>query len=163
MCKGEKMLIEEKGITIIALVVTIIVLLILAGVTISSTIQGVDDAQENKLWSELETVQHAIVQRYTKYKLTKDTSMLVGTAVVPETLPQGKSWKLSNVENDTEKSYYELNASDLTNLGLEPGTGSDTNTYIVNYYTGEVYNKTKKETPDKRAVLYITLKLDSEN
>ncbi len=158
------MLREEKGVTLIALVVTIIVLLILAGVTISSTMDGVDDAQENKLWSELEAVQHAVVQRYTKYQLTKDTSMLVGKQVNPEPLPNGKKWKLNQADStEAEKAYYELNTDALSQLGLEPGTGSYTDTYIVNYYTGEVYNKTRQKVPNGETVLYMTLKLDNDS
>lgn len=154
---------KEKGITIIALITTIVVLLIISGVTVSTLIQGVDESQDNKLWSELEIVQHAILERNTKYKLTKDKELLVGTMIEPDPLPDGKTWKLSQSEinGDVGKAYYELSKQDLDYLGLEAGSGDNVNIYIVNYYTGEVYNKTRQKTTDG-TVLYITLKLYNE-
>ena len=63
---------NNKGITLIALVITIVVLLILASIGIGGAITGVDESTDQKLKSELKMVQHAVLQRYTKYSLTKD-------------------------------------------------------------------------------------------
>ena len=72
---------KEKGITLIALITTIIILLIIAGVTIGGTIRGIDESQENKLFSELKMVQHAIIERKTKYDLTGQEEVLRGTKI----------------------------------------------------------------------------------
>lgn len=147
---------KEEGITLVALVVTIIVLLILASVTITGAIKGVDESQENKLLSELGMIQHAIVERDTKYKLTKDSSTLVGTKVTTSQidvsgLETGSiTWKYTLNDGDDYKSYYRVNENDLKNLGLEVGTGSYKDTYIVNYYTHEVYNESTKKTPNNK-------------
>lgn len=156
------MLKKENGITLIALIVTIVVLLILAGITIGGAINGIDDAQEDKLLAELETIQHAITQRDTKYKLTKDEDLLEGTIIndLP-TLPAQKTWKLNSeqIGTDVEKKYRRIDSTNLKKLGLKPGSGSNNSTYIVNYYTGEVYNETTPETPNGIA-LYITIQIN---
>ena len=153
------MLKENKGITIIALVVTIVVLLILASVTINGVIQGVDESEENKLLSEISMVQNAITQRYTKYKLTKDRDMLVGTRIQTSTLedvPNTITWKVTQFDetNNPEKEYYRLSKLDLSKLGLS-GDDKSHSSYVVNYSTGEVYNETSKQTKSGK-VLYVT-------
>ena len=153
------MLKENNGITIIALVVTILVLLILAGVTINGVIQGIDESEENKLLSELSMVQHAITQRYTKYELTKDKDILVGTRIQTSTLenvPNTINWKVTQFDeiNNPEREYYRVNKSDLVKLGLSGDDKTDSS-YVVNYSTGEVYNETSKQTKSGK-VLYLS-------
>lgn len=153
------MLKENKGITIVALVVTIVVLLILASVTINGVIQGIDEAKENKLLSELSMVQHAVTQRYTKYELTKDRDVLVGTKIQTSTLenvPNTINWKVTQFDeiNNPEREYYRVNKSDLVKLGLSGDDKTDSS-YVVNYSTGEVYNETSKQTKSGK-VLYLS-------
>ena len=140
---------NNKGVTLVSLVVTIIVLLIIASISIVGGIQGADTAADNKLLTELDMVQHAVLQRYTKYSLTKDKELLVGTKV--NSLPNSTeiTWQVRNPQND-EEEYYELGSSELTNLGIT----NSKDTYIVNYSTGEVYNKTTPKT-NSNEVLYI--------
>lgn len=151
------MLKENRGITIISLVVTIIVLLILAGVTVNGVIQGIDETEENKLLSELSMVQHAISERYTKYKLTKDKDILVGTRIQTSTLedvPNTIIWKVTQFDetNNPEKEYYRISNADLKKLGLSSNDATNSS-YIINYSTGEVYNEISKTTKSGK-VLY---------
>jgi len=144
---------ENKGITLIALIITIVVLLIIAGISISGGIEGIDKADDNRAMSDLEKVQHAITERYTKFELTKDTSVIVGTKVDLSSLtdvPESINWKVfqvtqaSETSTHPERKYYRLGKSDLENLGL---TGEHkSSSYIVNYYSGEVYDETKRQT-----------------
>ena len=158
---------KEKGITLIALITTIIILLIIAGVTIGGTIRGIDESQENKLFSELKMVQHAIVERKTKYDLTGQEEVLneYGTKInsisdidIVDDRGNDVDLKLKS-EIDTEqndKAYYRLNKEDLKAIGLESGAESNgaSSNYIVNYSTGEVYNETVKKSPTGK-LLYI--------
>ena len=157
---------ENKGITLIALIITIVVLLIIAGISISGGIEGIDKADDNRAMSDLEKVQHAITERYTKFELLKDKSLIVGTKV--DTLPtlptptgdaETPTWKVKqvitgdNVSPHPERNYYRLSKSDLENLGL---TGDyKKSSYIVNYYTGEVFDE-NVQTTSKGNVLYKT-------
>ena len=139
---------ENKGITLIALTVTIIVLLIIAGIIIGGGNESIKMSKSNKLVAELEMVQHACLERYSEYKLTKNNNLLVGTPVDYSTA-QGLASRLGHTSDfsaEGEGAFYELNpenASDLESLGLNQVE----DTYIVNYEKGIVMNKTKEKTP----------------
>lgn len=157
---------ENKGITLIVLIITIVVLLIIAGISISGGITGIEEANDNRTMTELEKVQHAITQRYSKFELTKDKSLIVGTKIddlptipTPTGETKAPTWKVfqvtsgATVSTHPERKYYRLSQSDLQNLGL---TGSENgSSYIVNYYSGEIFDENKKQT-SKGTVLYKT-------
>lgn len=143
---------STNGITLVTLVITIVVLVIIAGVSITGTIKGKDETEEAKLFSELNMVQHAILERYTKAQITNET--LPGTTIVMSEVQliiddmnssTGENIQLKGKDTD----YKKLEQSDLEKLGI---TGKDT--YIVNYNTGEVINETIKVTKSGKA-LYI--------
>lgn len=140
---------ENKGITLIALVLTIIIMLIIAGISISGTIKVKDEAEESVQISSLEIVQHTILERYTKSKLTKEElpGNPVTTSQVQEIINEINN---KSGENITLKGteYYELTKKNLEKLGI---TGEE-NIYIVNYSTGEVINKTLKATKSGKAL-----------
>ena len=145
---------KNKGITMVALVITIIILLILAGISVTGVIRGIDETNESTQISQLEMVQHALLERKTKADLTKETL---------ETLPgtTANYTELQNLINEintissanitlrgNKEDYKELSTADLKELGIE----KETNTFIVNYKTGEVINKTQKVTKAGRAL-----------
>lgn len=47
---------KNKGITMVALVITIIILLILAGISVTGVIRGIDETNESSAISQLEMV-----------------------------------------------------------------------------------------------------------
>ena len=159
---------KNNGVTLIALTITIIVLMIIASVGTYTGINALNEAKEQKDISELEMMQHAILEEYTKYITTKNTMYIRGTKInyseVQTIISQINSEKTSKeneitlkVENydnlseeDITKNYYELKEQDLKEMGIKLVNY----TYIVNYATGEVINKTKKITVSG-APLYI--------
>ena len=64
---------SELGVTLIALVTTIIIMIILAGITINIGSENITRSADNRMKSELGIVQHAILQRKTKIELTRET------------------------------------------------------------------------------------------
>lgn len=148
---------KNEGITLVALVTTIIVLLIISGISITGTIRGQKETEESTQIAELTMIQHAILERYTKAQLTKET--LLGTTIAKTEVQEiVNEMNSKSGENITLKGneYKELNKSDLEEMGI---TG-EKDIFIVNYKTGEVINKTIKVTQSKKA-LYIYSK--SEN
>lgn len=146
-------MIESRGITLITLVITIILLIIISGISITGAIRSQKQTQESTQISELNIVQHAILERYTKSKLTKET--LPGTLIEKERLQEiiedikvktGEQILLKGEEID----YKLLNKSDLESLGI---TQKD-DIYIVNYKTGEVINETQRVTTSGK-ILYV--------
>ena len=146
---------KNKGITIISLTITIILLLIIASVTISIGLNSLKDSKENLKLSELNMVQQAVLENYTKYKTTNNDIYILGNQVSysdMQTLISEINSKNTTGENITLKVsdytsgaldisiyYYELSQEDLEEMGI-----SDTDeTYIVNFSTGEVIKTLK--------------------
>lgn len=134
------MLKENKGITLIALVITIIVLLILSSIGVVAGSESIKSAEDNKLLVELDMVQHAVLERYSKYKLVNDKYVLIGTQITydeAESVSEQMNRRLPE-----EGTYYRLMPSDLELLGLSKSAHQ----YIVNYEKGIALNETKKTT-----------------
>ena len=143
---------KNKGITMVALVITIIILLILAGISVTGVIRGIDETNESSAISQLEMVQHALLERKTKADLTKEETLPGTTANYTELQNLINEINTKSSANITlrgnEEDYKELSTADLNELGIE----KETNTFIVNYKTGEVINKTLKVTKAGRAL-----------
>ena len=134
------MLKDSKGITLIALIITVIVLLILAAVGISGGRAAIKMSKDNRVKADLGVVQHAILERYSKYLLTKDDQMLIGTKI-EYSEAAGIAVQLDQILPE-EGDYYRLEPSDLKKLGLNDAE----HTYIVNYQKGIAFNETIKQT-----------------
>lgn len=136
---------EEKGITLVSLVIAFVLLLILSLVTINMGISGINSAKDSKLNAELQMVQHAVLEQYTKYKTTKDSVYLVGNKITKE-----EAEKLANEMGVTlvnipdtylDKDYYKLDKLALEAIGINDSTDE----YVINYVSGEVMNITVKK------------------
>ena len=145
---------RNDGITIITLVITIVLLLIISGISITGMLRGHEETEEVSQIAELNMIQHAALEKYTKAQLTKET--LPGTVIDKDEVDRiieeintesGENISLKGTE------YKQLDKMDLENLGIE----KEDDIYIINYKTGEVINKTKKVTKSGKA-LYIYAK-----
>lgn len=126
---------SNKGITLTSLVITIIILIIIASISIASTID-LNATGEDIIQAELTVIQNAILQRYSKYTVTKNSSILVGDSVSALT---ESDWSSLGITDRT--NYKQLSASSFSDLGI-----SDYNTeyfYVVNYTNGDVIIKTQ--------------------
>lgn len=149
---------ENRGITLVVLVITVVLILIIVGITLTSFFANRDEISKISKTTELNMVQHAILERYTKYQLTKET--LPGTTVnleeVKSLIDEINSKSNENIQlKGTE--YKILRKSDLRHLGIK----NPKDAYIVNYKTGEVINSSIKVTEDGEA-LYTYAK-ENEN
>ncbi len=158
---------KEKGITLIALVITIIVLLILAGVGIGELTgkkNSINESKDKTALSELTKIQQAVMETYIKYKQLGSINILKGTRMTyaytqsefnqmgsNESLKIAVSYDESN-EIDPSTYYYKLDNNNLLDMGLD--NINNNNEYIVNYSTGEVFNITQRKTINGEA-LYI--------
>lgn len=161
---------NNKGITLIALVITIVVLLIIASISIVGGIEGAETAAENKLLTELDMVQHAVLERYTKAQMIKEDvpgeimqaiEDVNGTvSSINNELEDGNkiSLKINSYTDNKYEYYYKLNLENLKELGITNAR----DTYIVNYSTGEVLNITTQKTKSGKP-LYIYATNNTEN
>lgn len=126
---------NNQGITLISLSIAIIVLIILASVSIITSVVNVDSVKGNIAETELVVLQNAVLQRYTKYTVSKNPSILVGSAVTSLDSTDWTSLGITNTSN-----YKELSESDLADLGIS-NYKSDY-IYVINYINGDVIIKT---------------------
>mgnify|MGYP005757284111 CR=1 FL=1 len=155
---------KEKGITLIALVITIVALIILSSIVINIGTNSITESKEDILLSELGMIQNAVLQRKTKADITKETypGQIITTAGInlEEVISEINANKASEEESVTRKDtndahYYVLST---TNGGLKDlGITNSEDAYIVNYGTGEVINYTTKLTKTGKP-LYIYAK-----
>ena len=148
---------NEKGITLITLATTITLLIIIATISLKAT--GTIDklADDSILKSELQMVQHAILEEKTKSKFINEE--LPGTNISKEAVQNivteiNSLAKSSITLKGEDGDYKELNEIDLKALGIT----EETDTYIVNYKTGEVINKTQKVTNKGNALYTYSIK-----
>lgn len=136
---------KEKGITMVSLVITFILLLIISAVGVNMSISGINSAKDSKLSGELQMVQHAVLEQYTKYKTTRNSVYLVGTKITKEqasNLANEMGITLVNIPDSySNKDYYKLDKTALEEIGIKDATDE----YVVNYVSGEVMNITVKK------------------
>lgn len=144
------MLKEEKAITLVALVITIIILLILSGIGTYIGVSSLKKAKDSKLSSELLMVQHATLEAYTKYITT---NKVVKATLVGQNLTGNEAYIVNSnggyyFKYDTDDNKIELKDSNISNYYLvstkddfqKLGITDATDSYVVNYETGEVMN-----------------------
>ena len=160
----KKVLKNEKGITLLALVITMIILMILVGITINIGKNGITESREDDMLSELGIVQNAILQRKTKADLTGENypgeTITEANINLEETIEEINNNRTSGEEEisrkDRDDSHYYFLSTE--NGGLEAlGITNSEDAYIVNYETGEVINYTTKLTGTGKP-LYIYAK-----
>ena len=116
-----------KGITLIALIVTIIVILILASVGTYSGIEAVKTAQLNKFISEMKIMQIQVNNIYDKYKNGEEVLGYTGEEIINNiglspVQSQGKADKVfqENTSGITDRSGYRyFNTETINKLGIE--------------------------------------------
>ncbi|MBR0428327.1 MAG: hypothetical protein IJK18_09065 [Clostridia bacterium] len=160
---------EKKGITLIALVITIIILLILAGVGIGELTgnkNSITESKDKTASSELTKIQQAVIETYLKYNQLGNKMVLKGDSMTyAEALSEfnqlgsSESLKVESYDGISETDpglfYYKVGPGDLKEMGLENIHKKDE--YVVNYSTGEVFNITQKKISNGDA-LYIYAK-----
>ena len=168
MKNREKILKKEKGITLVSLVITIIVLLILAGVSITGGLQIAKNSGDTAILAELEMVQHAALERYTKAATVGNYDNLPGTQKyidisqikneIPEISGEETLVKILDNTADSIDDYYYLEKEDLAELNIDNAD----DTYIINYKIGLVIDVTNQKTKEGEPV-YIYAKDGSED
>lgn len=128
---------KEKGITLIALVVTIIVLLILAGVSIAMLTgnngllnQAIKAKEETEISSEKEGINLSVIN----YQFKNDDKYKLGTTLYDKNADNSTIWDVivsNGITYGTNWNYIE------TGTNIE-GYGNSKNNYLVNYKTGEL-------------------------
>lgn len=116
-----KKLKSEKGITIISLVVTIIIILILTSVTVSNVKINTEFKRYSLMLSDIEQIEDKVLFFYKQYG----------------ELPVGNEITNVPTEIDNGHVFYEVNVNKLNGITLNLGSKEDI--YIIDSETFEVY------------------------
>ncbi len=127
---------NEKGITIVSLVITVILLIIVTSVAVNTGTSVIKQANLQTINTNMMLIQAKTKTVSEQAKFNKDTSNYKGT-LISDISNNQKILKLidNGVIDDTSK-YYLLSSTDLQDLGLQKIDIEDG--YVVNYETEEV-------------------------
>ena len=164
----DKIVKNNKGITLMALIITIIVLSILTALGIGSAtgMKGsVTESKEAIATTELYKIQQAVLENYVKYKQLNQQRFLKGDKITfDEANKEFKKLGFNESENlkvasydgvdgtDPSLFYYKLEKMHLKEMGLQ--NINEDYIYIVNYSSGEVFNITQKKSVSG-TILYV--------
>ncbi len=133
---------NNKGITLVALVITVIVLLIIASIVVYSSKDAIKNANlqsiktnmlliEAKAREYVENANHELgvnPSQATEEMKNKSTSMLVGTKI------ENTDALVSHLNIDSKYAVYKLSEEDLNNMGIKDVSSNDKDGwYIIAY------------------------------
>lgn len=155
---------NEKGITLIVLILTMLLLIIIAAISIDYAYDGIMYSKERRMITEVEEVQQAVMEKYTELTQLKIENNEDSYDDFAETISTSDLSKYSDILKHTydntediepSKRYYTISADQMKKLDIEIKNGipddrkemdilknSNGNyvLYIVNFYYGEVLN-----------------------
>lgn len=147
---------NNKGITLVAQVITITVFLMIVGVISYSSVSSLQSKNLNDMYTDIVSIQEKVANYYLKYG---EAPVDKSEGPVPNTIID----KISKNPND-EGDYYKVDISKLLNLTLNNAQTNE-NYYFMNentlttYYTkGVAIQDLKDEATGKRIeTIYYTL------
>jgi len=131
-----KALKNQKGITIVALIITIILMIILVSVSVRFGTEAIDKSKQEDIKSNMLLIQGKSKIIKDKHIYDEENSNLVGT---PVSNASGYTISHELQSKINSEQAYILTQEDLNNNGLGNIKTSNTEFYVVDYDTCEVY------------------------
>ena len=122
---------KNKGITLVTLSITIIVIMILAGVTITIGYDVVEKANFENLKTNMLLIQAKTKVALEDYNFSKDETKLIGTKVEEENTNIVE--KLNKAGINVLDDWYYLEQSDLDNMNLSDVKAEKGEYFLVKY------------------------------
>lgn len=123
---------SEKGITIVSLIITIVILLILSSVIIVNINSSTNINKVNYMYADLKLLEEKILVYYKQYgDIPKKSTDLSGYNIIERL---GTERNINDNDN-----YYEIDLSKLDNITLNYGSGGNFDIYIINEKTLTIY------------------------
>ena len=152
------MLRNNKGITLIALIIMIIVLLILTSIFVATSLDALNETEKSEIQSEMHALEQAVSERYTSYIKNGESSRveLVGLTPIWPTASEcvgaikvamkyEDSDRINRVSGEISRDYEKyvkiIDANEAKKLGID-NLNKDYQ-YVVDYYTSAVYGPIK--------------------
>jgi Tfp pilus assembly protein PilE len=127
---------QKNGITMVVLVITIIVMIIITGVTVYTGTNVIKQASLQNINTNMMLIQAKTKTIEEQANFNDDTSVYKGTKIADVTNNKLVEKLVSNNVIDDTENYYLLTQEDLNSMGLEKINIDDG--YVVNYDTNEI-------------------------
>lgn len=135
--RGDKNLKKENGITLISLVITVLVMLILAGIATTAGLDSIRNTKKTSMITQLEMIQEKVNTIYEKNKLNKENSTYYNS--LGQDISKVNESKLTQLLGDIPKDGYRyFKVEDLEQLDLD----NITQEVIINFNTRDVVSLT---------------------
>lgn len=152
---------KNRGITMVALVITIVVLLIIAGISIGAGNNAIKNSKLENLKTNMLLIEVKAKEQIENAKFRLGTSLSFNKATEEEKTNRVNTAKSeftgkeiadgnifnNNIKEDNKKNiyYYKLSTQDLINMGLKNVKSDEKNGYYIVKYnlkdsTIEIYN-----------------------
>ncbi len=128
---------NQKGITLISLIITIIVMAILVGVTVT-TMNLIENAERQKVISEMILIKNEAIKIREKYNFNGDASAFAGLKLSEQANKSEIAGNALTSSELNEETYYIYNQETLNGMNLEGIILDSEQVYIVNYADGDV-------------------------
>ncbi len=137
---------KEKGVTLVTLVITIILLGILAGVSANTGYSVIKDMRIGRIIANMTLVRAKVETIYEQYQFSEEEEDLVGTKVTEiDFLSEEEKKLIEEKAGNTEFAnlvWYEWNANDLRSQGLDVNLLGNDEKFYINYENSEIiYSK----------------------
>lgn len=150
------MLKKNNGVTIVSLVVTIVVMAILTGISVTTGFSVVEDIRVGRIVSNMLLVQAKIEDIYEDYEFYNDETYLIGTnvnsisstnyldGVIISTEDIEQIAQRHNVESDNIYmwKWYKWSQENLKEQGLDKRMLGDSEYFYINYENSEILYST---------------------
>ena len=147
------MLKSNKGVTIIALVTTIVILIILTGVSLTAGYSSLEKVRVGRIITNMTLVKAKADNLYEEYQFSNDETILgekskisnlnVTLSDVEKTLIQNAALENKNISSDLSNwDWYLWNKEKLQEQGLDSKILKNNEVFYVNYESGEVLYST---------------------
>ena len=123
---------NEKGVTLLAVMLVIVIMTILATITIKNIDTGKDIKEYNNMCADIELLESKILVYYNDNKTLPVKGALITDA----------QSRLGNQQDERDNmEYYQIDIDKLSNVTLNYGGGSveDNDIYIINVQSHEIY------------------------
>ena len=127
---------NKKGITIIALVITVVIMLILVGVTVKIGTKSIDESEKEDIITNMISIKTRAKIVKDKYNF-KDIENLVGTPLIEDTEHTTTDVKVEIPGEKINKCYI-WTQEDLNDQGLASISSNKSEFYIVCYGDDEI-------------------------
>ncbi|MBO5179323.1 MAG: hypothetical protein J6B87_03155 [Clostridia bacterium] len=123
---------NNKGISLVSLIFTIIVIIILASIVIYyGYTQNINKATFSRIYNEMQEITTAVQERHAAHRINGSSYPYIGTKLTDESAITINGIKYGN-------GYYLVSQKQLSD---ELGVSNVTREYVVNYETGEIVSK----------------------